>query len=89
MLKINQKDVSTKHKFQPIHWYLINSHSNLLGWIFDRIPLNQSKLHIEYNKFDVQKMVNPNIRNWQYTKGIKCGFDNIKLYIRNRDNYQC
>jgi len=53
-----------KHKFQPTHWHLINSHSNLLGWIFDRIPLDQSKLHIEYNKFDIQKMINPNIQKW-------------------------
>jgi len=78
-----------KHKFQPTHWHLINSHSNLLGWIFDRVPLDQSKLHIEYNKFDIQKMINPNIRNWQYAKGMKYGFENTKLYVRNRDNYQC
>jgi len=79
----------SKHKFQPTHWHLINSHSNLLGWIFDRIPVDQSKLHVEYNKFDLHKIINPNIRNWQYAKGTQYGFENTKLYVRNRDNYQC
>jgi len=78
-----------KHKFQPTHWHLINSHKNLLNWIFKRIPKEQCKLHIEYNKFDSQKMINPNIRNWQYSKGLQYGFENIKSYIRSRDNYTC
>jgi len=78
-----------KHKFQPTHWHLINSHKNLLNWIFKRIPLEQSKLHIEYNKFDSQKIINPNIYNWQYSKGLQYDFENIKSYVRFRDNYIC
>lgn len=79
----------SKHKFQPTHWHLINSHKNLLKWIFDRIPFEQSKLHIEYNSFDIQKILNPAIYNWEYQKGDQYGFENVKSYVRSRDNYIC
>ena len=78
-----------KHKFQPTHWHLINSHNNLLKWIFDRIPFEQSKLHIEYNTFDIHKVINPSIYKWQYQKGPQYGFENVKSYVRYRDNYKC
>jgi len=78
-----------KHMFQPTHRHLITSHINLLKWLFKRIPKEQCELHLEYNNFDIQKIINPNIRNWQYSKGLQYGFENIKSYIRNRDNYTC
>jgi len=78
-----------KHIFQPTHKHLITSHINLLKWLFKRISKEQCKLHLEYNRFDVQKIINPNIQNWQYSKGLQYGFENIKSYIRNRNNYTC
>jgi len=78
-----------KHKFQSTHKFLINSHINVLQKILKLIPFDQSKLHIEYNKFDIHKIIKPNIYKWQYQKGDQYGFENIKAYVRHRDNYQC
>jgi len=78
-----------KHMFQLTHRHLITSHINLLKWIFKRIPKNQCELHLEYNNFDIQKIINPKIQGNQYQQGLQYGFENIKSYIRNRDNYTC
>jgi|GEM_PF-745932 len=78
-----------KHAFQPTHRHLINSHINLLKWLFKRVPKNQCEVHLEYSKFDVQKIINPNIHSWQYQHGPQYNFENVKAYIRDRDNYTC
>jgi len=78
-----------KYMFQPTHRHLIISHINLLKWLFKRIPKEQCKLHLEYNRFDVQKIINPNIQGKQYQQGLQYGFENVKAYIRDRDNYTC
>lgn len=78
-----------KHKLQPMHKFLINSHINVLQKILKLIPFDQMKIHIEHNKFDIHKIIKPNIYKWQYQKGDQYGFENIKAYVRNRDNYQC
>ena len=78
-----------KHKFQPTHNHLIESHFNLIYKLFKLVPFDQIKIHMEYNKFDLAKMINPNIRGWRYQKGMQYGFENTKAYVRNRDNYQC
>ena len=78
-----------KHKFQPTHIHLINSHNNILTKIFNLVPIDQSKIHIEYSKFDIHKIINPNIYSWRYQKGLQYGFENVKSYVRDRDGYKC
>jgi len=78
-----------KHAFQPTHRHLITSHINILKWLFKRVPKDQCEVHLEYSKFDVQKMINPGIHSWQYQRGPQYGFENVKAYIRDRDNYTC
>lgn len=78
-----------KHPFQPTHNHLIISHFNLLRQIFKLIPKDQVSLHIEYAKFDIHKIINPDISGVGYQNGIQKGFENVKSYIRHRDNYTC
>jgi len=54
-----------KHPFQPTHNHLIQSHLNLLKFIFDRIPYDKAKIHMEYASFDIHKAINP----------LVCGFE--------------
>ena len=78
-----------KHKFQPTHIHLIQSHVNILKKIFQLVPFDESHVVVEYAKFDSQKINNPNIKNYQYQKGPQYGFENVKNYVRARDNYTC
>jgi len=79
----------SKHKFQPTHLHVIQSHENVLAKLLKLIPIEQVKIHLEYNNFDIHKMINPKIQSFWYQKGLQFGFENVKSYVRNRDNYQC
>jgi len=74
-------------KFRPTHKHLINTHIKVIKYFLNRIPIN--KIHIEYAKFDSQKMVNPLINSIWYQLGPQFAFENVKSYIRSRDNYTC
>jgi len=78
-----------KHNFQPTHKHLINSHYNVLRKLLKLIPVEQIKIHIEYNKFDTHKIINPKVHSFYYQRGQQFEFDNVKNYVRNRDNYCC
>ncbi len=76
-----------KHSFQPTHRHLITTHINLIKWLYKRIPIN--KFHIEYAKFDMQKIINPKLFSIWYQRGPQYTFENVKAYVRSRDNYTC
>lgn len=63
---------------------------NTFHWI-DRFVdlLPNPKLNIEVGKFDVQKMINPNIEGVDYQEGQTYGYYNKRYYILDRDNYTC
>lgn len=46
-------------------------------------------LHIEVGKFDVQKMMNPNITNEEYQNGQCAGYYDVRYFVFARDNYTC
>ena len=75
------------HKFQPTHTHLINTHLNLVNWLNKHISIN--KIHIEYSKFDIHKIINPSVYSFWYQRGSQYAFENIKSYIRSRDDYIC
>lgn len=77
----------TNRKLRPTHRHLIDTHTQTIKWFLKRIPIN--KIHVEYAKFDTQKMQNINIKPWQYQLGPQYAFENIKSYVRYRDNYTC
>ena len=47
-----------------------------------------TKLVVEVTPFDNQKLLNPNIKSWEYTQGKMHGFKTIKDYLLVRDNYR-
>ena len=47
-----------------------------------------TKLIVEVTPFDNQKLLNPNIKPWEYTQGKMHGFKTIKDYLLARDNYR-
>lgn len=49
----------------------------------------QKELYIEVGKFDIQKMINQNIKNEEYQQGDKFGYYNTRYYVFDRDNYTC
>lgn len=52
--------------------------------LYDFLPI--SKLVIEVSPFDNQKLLNPNIKSWEYGQGKMNGFKTVKDYLLNRDN---
>lgn len=51
--------------------------------------LPDPKLNIEVGKFDVQKMMNPDIQGVEYQKGETYGYYDVRYYVFDRDNYTC
>ena len=47
-----------------------------------------AKLVVEVTPFDNQKLLNPNIKPWEYIQGKLHGFKTIKAYLLARDNYR-
>lgn len=46
-------------------------------------------LHIEVGKFDVQKMLNPDITKEEYQNGQCAGYYDVRYFVFARDNYTC
>ncbi len=51
--------------------------------------LPNPRLSIEVGKFDVQKMMNPDIKGIEYQKGDSYGYYSVRYYVFARDNYTC
>ena len=47
-----------------------------------------TNLVVEVTPFDNQKLLNPDIQDWQYQEGKMYGFKTIKDYLLARDNYR-
>lgn len=54
--------------------------------LYDLLPI--SNLVVEVTPFDNQKLLNPNIKPWEYTQGKMHGYKTIKEYLLARDNYR-
>jgi hypothetical protein len=51
--------------------------------------LSISKVKVEIAKFDTQKLQNPDIKGKEYQQGKTEGYDNVRAYVFERDNYTC
>ena len=64
--------------------------NNTFNWIDKFLKvLPNPNLIVEVGKFDVQKMLNPNIKGEEYQKGETFGYYDIRYYVFHRDNYTC
>ena len=48
-----------------------------------------TKIVVEAAPFDIQKLQNPEIEGVEYQNGPQKDFDNVKAFVRYRDNYTC
>jgi hypothetical protein len=64
--------------------------NNTFFWI-DKflLLLPKSTLHLEVGKFDVQKMMNPDIHGVEYQNGETIGYYDVRYFVFARDNYTC
>lgn len=83
------KNRKNKSKLAPTVRYLVTNHSNFINKLYNRCRFDE--LHLEYNKFDIHKLINPTVYRYQYQQGTKynIGLTNSKQYVLYRDNYTC
>ena len=63
---------------------------NTFRWIDRFISLlSYPNLNIEVGKFDVQKMMNPNIQGREYQEGQAFSYHDVRYFVFARDNYTC
>jgi hypothetical protein len=70
---------SIQHKF--------DTHIKFVERLKARLPI--TCVVVETAKFDIQKIINPNIQGEQYQQGEQYGWKNDVCYIRHRDEYKC
>lgn len=51
--------------------------------------LPKCKLHIEVGKFDIAKMINPEIEGKDYQEGEAFGYHDVRYFVFARDHYTC
>ncbi|UJL45152.1 HNH endonuclease [Virgibacillus sp. NKC19-16] len=93
----NRKTRYRKPKFQnrrrPEGWLPPSIQSrieNTFFWIEKYCALvPDSKLTIEVGKFDVQKMIDPEIQGVAYQQGQLYGYHDVRYFVFARDQYTC
>ena len=64
--------------------------NNIFHWIDKWMGLLPNPaLHIEVGKFDVQKMMNPDIQRIEYQQGATFGYYDTRYFVFARDQYTC
>jgi len=72
--------------FPSVQWK-VDAHIRLISFIQLRLP--KSRLILETASFDTQKLINSDITNDMYQRGVMYGYANVKAYVLDRDNYTC
>lgn len=65
----------------------LDSHLKEKKFVGTILPINSWK--VELAKFDIHKIVNPEVKGKEYQNGALKDFYNVKSYILNRDGYKC
>jgi len=82
-----------KNRRRPNGWltpsvrHFLESHKAAIQKIAEYVP--NVSISLEYAKFDIQKMMNPDIKGEQYQRGRLFGYQNIRTYVLHRDKYTC
>jgi len=77
----------TEDWLAPSIQHKLDSHIKLVERIQARMPI--TKVIIETAKFDIQKLLKPDIQGKEYQQGEQLGYKNLTNYIRHRDGYEC
>ena len=65
----------------------IRTHENAIRKVYSLLPV--TKIIVEVAAFDIQKINNPDIEGTDYQNGVQKGYENVKAYVRERDNCTC
>ena len=65
----------------------LQTYESIVNKVCKILPIK--KCICKYTSFDIQKLNDPNISGSQYQHGPAERFENIKAYVRSRDNYTC
>ena len=81
--------VRSKHRgwLAPSVEQRIVYHMHLIGFVCRLLPI--SSITVEETKFDIHRIQNPDVEGVGYQQGPQYGFDNVKEYVRWRDEYRC
>lgn len=83
----NRANAKQEGRLMPSVLQKVNTHIAVIERIKKLLPV--SKIIIETGLFDMAKMKDDGIRNWEYAKGEQYGFENTKAYVLSRDNHKC
>ena len=67
--------------------HFLDSHKAVIQKMTEFVP--NANISFEYAKFDIQKLVDPDIEGEQYQHGKLFGYQNIRAYVLHRDKYMC
>jgi hypothetical protein len=74
-------------KLSPTATHCLENHQNIFDKIFKVLPIKN--VVIEYAKFDIHALTNPEVSGVDYQKGALYQIVNHKSYSLKRDNYTC
>jgi len=78
---------------KPNGWLPPSIHSridNTFFWVDKFVSLlSKPTLHIETGKFDVAKMIDPEIEGVDYQRGQTYGYHDVRYFVFARDSYTC
>ena len=79
-----------KHKpgwLTPTVTQLLRTHENLIVIVKKFLPLTSAS--VEVNKFDIERIKNPEIHRWEYGKGPLKGYSSIRAALVAMQNGRC
>jgi N6-L-threonylcarbamoyladenine synthase len=81
--------VSTKKEgwLAPSIKHKLDSHIMLVDKVNKFLPI--TKVIVEVANFDIQKIINPEIKGEGYQEGVQSDFWNTREYVLHRDNHEC
>ena len=85
--RFNNRKTQTEGWISPTLRQKIETYKSTIDRLCKILPI--SKCVFEYTSFDIQKLENPDIQSEQYQHGQMEGFENVKAFVRYRDNYAC
>ncbi|MFX0063593.1 MAG: RNA-guided endonuclease IscB, partial [Candidatus Hermodarchaeota archaeon] len=87
----NRKASKRKGRLPPTLTSKVQAHIREVQSIGKILPVSLNNLTIEGGTFDTHAIKDPNVlvNHWLYQKGEMYGYENIKSYVRARDNYTC
>lgn len=86
--RFNNRSASNKKgEVLPSIRQKIDCHKTVIDKVNSILPIK--RIILELAAFDIQKIINPNIKGVEYQKGNQEGFWNLREYVLFRDDHTC